>query len=138
MSAVAIVAARFYEALAERLTSSARQALDEAGHEATDVFEVPGAFELPMAAKLLTERGTYAGIVLVGAVIYEHVCAETARGIMQVQLETGTPCGFGLVTVDRYEQALARSGGSKRDVGRNAAQAVIELLAIRQASPAGA
>jgi 6,7-dimethyl-8-ribityllumazine synthase len=133
----AVCVARFYEDLAERLLRGARAALAEAGAREPDVFEVPGAFELPMAAKLAAESGRYAGVVCLGAVIrgetdhYDYVCGEAARGIQDVQLATGVPCSFGVLTVDTLEQALARSGDGKRDTGRHAAEAVLALAAIR-------
>jgi 6,7-dimethyl-8-ribityllumazine synthase len=135
VSRYAIAVARFYEELADRLVTGARRAL---GEEA-DVYEVPGAFELPVAAKLLAESGRYEGVVCLGAVIrgetdhYDFVCAEAARGIQDVQLSTGVPCGFGVLTVDTYEQALARSGEGKRDSGAHAAEAVLALVRIRSA-----
>ena len=131
----AIVVGRFYEELAERLVASARRVFEEAGHE-VDVVEVPGCFELPMAAKLCAQTGRYKGIACVGAVIrgetthYDYVCNESARGIQDVQLETGVPCGFGVLTVESYEQALARVGG-KRHQGEDAAHAVLALADIR-------
>ena len=64
---------------------------------------------------------------------YDYVCGEAARGIQDVQLRTGVPCGFGVLTVDTYEQALARSGEGKRDSGAHAAQAVLAVLGIRDA-----
>ena len=88
----------------------------------------PGAFELPLAAHWCAESGRFAGVACLGAVIrgetshYEHVCAEAARGVQEVQLETGVPCAFGVITCETMEQALARSGGDKRDQGRNAAE----------------
>ena len=93
-----------------------------------DVFDVPGAFELPLAAKYLAESGRYDGVACLGAVIrgetdhYDYVCGEAARGIQDVQLATGVPCAFGVLTVDTMEQALARSGGGKRDQGEHAAR----------------
>jgi 6,7-dimethyl-8-ribityllumazine synthase len=133
----AIVVGRFYEDLAERLVRGATAAFEEAGAEAVDVFDVPGAFELPMAAKLCAQSGRYAGVACLGAVIrgetdhYDYVCGEAARGIQDVQLTTGVPCAFGVLTVDTMEQALARSGEGKRDSGRHAAEAVLALVAIR-------
>jgi 6,7-dimethyl-8-ribityllumazine synthase len=135
---VAIVVARFYEDLADRLIAGARGVLDEAGISEIDEFPVPGAFELPLAAKYAAESGRYAAVVCLGAVIrgetshYDYVCGEAARGIQDVQLETGVPCSFGVLTVDDLDQALARSGGDKRDSGRHAAEAVLALLAIKQ------
>jgi 6,7-dimethyl-8-ribityllumazine synthase len=133
----AIVVGRFYQDLAERLVGGARAAFEEAGAEAVDVYDVPGAYELPMAAKLCAETGRYAGVACLGAVIrgetdhYDYVCGEAARGIQDVQLSTGVPCAFGVLTVDTMEQALARSGDGKRDTGRHAAEAVLALAAIR-------
>ena len=133
----AIVVGRFYADLAERLIAGAQAALGEAGAPAADVYDVPGAFELPMAAKPCAERGRYAAVICLGAVIrgetdhYDYVCAEAARGIQDVQLRTGVPTAFGVLTVDTMEQALARSGGDTRDSGRHAADAVLALLAVR-------
>jgi 6,7-dimethyl-8-ribityllumazine synthase len=113
--------------------------LPDAGVDEVDVFDVPGAFELPMAAKLAAASGRYAGIACLGAVIrgetdhYDYVCSEAARGIQDVQLTTGVPCSFGVLTVDTLEQALARSGAGKRDTGRHAAEAVLALVRVRDA-----
>jgi 6,7-dimethyl-8-ribityllumazine synthase len=139
VSRYAIVAATFYRDLADRLIAGAQRVLDGAA----EVHEVPGAFELPVAAKLLAESGRYDGVVCVGAVIrgetdhYDYVCAEAARGIQEVQLATGVPCGFGVLTVDTYEQALARSGDGKRDSGAHAAEAVLAVGRIRAALSGG-
>jgi 6,7-dimethyl-8-ribityllumazine synthase len=134
----AIAVARFYEELADRLVAGAQAAFGEAGAGEADVFDVPGAFELPLVAKLCAESGRYEGVACLGAVIrgetdhYDWVCAESARGIQDVQLRTGVPCAFGVLTVDTMEQALARSGGDKRDSGRHAAEAVLALARIRE------
>ena len=134
---VAIVVGRFYEELADRLVAGARGALAEAGIEEIDEFEVPGAFELPLAAKYAAESGRYAGVICLGAVIrgetthYDYVCGESARGIQDVALSTGVPCSFGVLTVNNLDQALARSGGDKRDSGRHAAEAVLALLRVK-------
>jgi 6,7-dimethyl-8-ribityllumazine synthase len=134
----AIAVGRFYEELAERLVAGARAELEAAGAEAIDVLDVPGAFELPLAAAYAARSGRYDGVVCVAAVIrgetdhYEHVCAQAAHGIQRVQLDTGVPCGFGVLTVDTMEQALARAGGDKRDEGRDAARAVVRLCALRR------
>ncbi|HEX4805013.1 MAG TPA: 6,7-dimethyl-8-ribityllumazine synthase [Conexibacter sp.] len=132
----ALVVGRFYAELAERLVAGATDAL--APHGEVDVYDVPGAFELPLAAKYAAESGRYAAVVALGAVIrgetdhYDWVCAEAARGIQQVQLATGVPVGFGVLTVDSMEQALARvQGGPKRDSGAHAAEAVLATLAIK-------
>jgi 6,7-dimethyl-8-ribityllumazine synthase len=134
----AIVVGRFYEQLAERLLDGARNAFARAGHEDISVFDVPGAFELPLAASYAAKSGRFVGVACLGAVIkgetdhYDFVCAETARGVMQVQLQTGVPCAFGVLTCATMEQALARSGGGKRDQGAHAAEAVLRLAALRR------
>ena len=87
---------------------------------------MPGAYELPLAALYLAQTGRVAGVACLGAVIrgetdhYDYVCAEAARGIQDVQLRTGVPCAFGVLTVESMEQALARSGGDHRDTGYHA------------------
>ena len=140
---IALAVGRFYEELADRLVAGARGVLEEGGATGIDEFDVPGAYELPMAAKLAAESGRYAAVVCLGAVIrgetdhYDYVCGESARGIQDVMLETGVPCAFGVLTVDTYEQALARSGGGKRDSGRHAAEAVLALLAVKEKLAAG-
>jgi 6,7-dimethyl-8-ribityllumazine synthase len=135
---IALCVARFYTELADKLEAGAREALAEAGVTDADRFDVPGAFELPLAAKYVAQSGRYAAIVCLGAVIrgetdhYEWVCAEAAHGISSVGLETSVPCGFGVLTVDTMEQALERvKGGGKRDTGRHAVEAVLATLAVR-------
>jgi 6,7-dimethyl-8-ribityllumazine synthase len=133
----AIAVGRFYEELAERLIAGAERAFAAAGSEA-DVYDVPGAFELPLAASYLAASGRYAGVACLGAVIrgetdhYDYVCAEAARGIQDVQLRTGVPCAFGVLTVENMDQALARTGGGKRDQGEHAAEAVLALAAMKR------
>ena len=135
--AYAIAVARFYEDLADRLIAGAQRAFAAAGAGEADVYAVPGAFELPLAATYLAQSGRYDGIACLGAVIrgetdhYDYVCAEAARGIQDAQLRTGVPCAFGVLTVDTMEQALARAGGGKRDSGEHAAQAVLALAGLR-------
>jgi 6,7-dimethyl-8-ribityllumazine synthase len=134
----AICVARFYPELAQRLEGGAIEAFADGGVSLASIetHEVPGAFELPLAAKLCAASGRYAGIVCLGAVIrgetdhYDHVCAEAARGIGQVAVETSIPCGFGVLTCDTMEQALARSGGDKRDQGRGAALTVMRMALL--------
>lgn len=136
---VALCVARFYEELANRLETGARDALNAAGVTEIDRYDVPGAFELPLVAKYAAQSGRYQAVVCLGAVIrgetdhYEWVSASVAQGITDVQLETGVPVGFGVLTVDTMEQALDRvSGGAKRDTGSHAAQAVLASLAVRE------
>jgi len=135
--AYAIVLGRFYEELAERLLAGAQAAFAQDGASAVEVFDVPGAFELPLAARYAASTGRFAGVACLGAVIrgetdhYDFVCAEAARGVMRVQLDTGVPCAFGVLTCATMEQALARTGGGKRDQGRHAAEAVLHMAALR-------
>ncbi len=133
----AIAVGRFYEELAERLVAGALAAFAQEGHSDVEIFDVPGAFELPLAAGYAAATGRFAGVACLGAVIrgetdhYDYVCAEVARGVMRVQLDTGVPCAFGVLTCATMEQALARAGGGKRDQGRHAAEAVIRMAALR-------
>jgi 6,7-dimethyl-8-ribityllumazine synthase len=133
----AIVVSRFYEDLAERLEAGARAAFAEVSELDVEVFAVPGAFELPLAASYAARSGRFAGVACLGAVIrgetdhYDYVCAEVARGVMRVQLDTGVPCAFGVLTCETMEQALARTGGGKRDQGRHAVEAVLQMAALR-------
>jgi 6,7-dimethyl-8-ribityllumazine synthase len=133
----AITVGRFYEDLAERLVRGAQAAFAAAGCADVEVFDVPGAFELPLAARYAADSGRFRGVACLGAVIrgetdhYDFVCAEAARGIMQVQLDTGVPCAFGVLTCATMEQALARAGGDKRDQGRHAAETVLRMAALR-------
>jgi 6,7-dimethyl-8-ribityllumazine synthase len=135
----AICVATFYEDLAKRLLNGATEAFADGGvtPASLHIFEVPGAFELPFAAKACADTGRFAGVACLGVVIrgetshYDHVCAEAARGIQDVQLRTGVPCAFGVITAETREQAEARAGGERRDQGRHAAEAVLrsaELL----------
>jgi 6,7-dimethyl-8-ribityllumazine synthase len=143
VSRFAIAVGRFYEELADRLVDGARRVLEAGGAKEIDVLDVPGAFELPLAARYAAESGRYAGVVCLGAVIrgetdhYEYVCAEAARGIQEVQLRTGVPCGFGLLTVETIEQAMARAGGGKRHQGEDAARAVLTMARLRERLGAG-
>lgn len=133
----AIVVGRFYEDLAERLVAGAQAAFGEAGAGEAEVFDVPGAFELPLGARFCADSGRFEGVACLGAVIrgetdhYDFVCAETARGIQDVALRTGVPVAFGVLTVATMQQALARAGGDKRDQGRHAAEAVLAMAAMK-------
>ena len=140
-SEFAVCVGTFYREIAERLVNGAVEGFSAGGVSAASVhtFEAPGAFELPLAAKWCAESGRFAGVACLGAVIrgetdhYEYVSAEAARGIQRVQLETGVPCAFGVITCETMEQALARSGGDKRDQGRNAAATVMRMALVRDA-----
>lgn len=140
----AVCVGTFYRDLADRLIAGAREGFAEVGIDGrqVDVHEVPGAFELPLAARLCADTDRYAGIACLGVVIrgetdhYDFVCAEAARGIQSVSLERGLPVAFGVITCDTREQAEARAGGGKRDQGRNSAIAIarMHLLADELAS----
>jgi 6,7-dimethyl-8-ribityllumazine synthase len=138
----AIAIGRFYEELAERLERGAREVFRRASVE-VEAFDVPGAFELPLAARYAADSGRFAGVACLGAVIrgetshYDYVCAEAARGIQQVSLTTGVPCAFGVLTCETMEQALARTGGGKRDQGAHAAEAVLRMAALRSELQSG-
>ncbi|MGZ4191204.1 MAG: 6,7-dimethyl-8-ribityllumazine synthase [Solirubrobacteraceae bacterium] len=135
---VALCVARFYTELADKLEQGARAALEQAGVGTVEAFSVPGAFELPLVAKYAAESGRFDAVVCLGAVIrgetdhYDYVCSATTDGITRVQLETGVPCGFGVLTVDTMEQALDRvSGGAKRYTGGHAVEAVLASLEVK-------
>ena len=136
--AYAIAVGRFYEDLADRLVQGASGVFENAGVE-VDVHDVPGAFELPLAARYCADSGRYAGVACLGAVIrgetdhYDYVCGQAAAGIARVSLDTGVPCSFGVLTVDNMDQALARAGGDKRHSGEEAARVVLRMAELRRA-----
>ncbi len=130
-----VAAAGFHRELAEALLGGAQARLAEAGStQAADVVWVPGAFELPLAAKVLAETGTYAAIICVGAVIrgetphFEYVCSVASSGLTRVALDTGVPCTFGVLTTDSLDQAWARAGGEVGNAGADAADAAVALV----------
>jgi 6,7-dimethyl-8-ribityllumazine synthase len=136
----AVCVATFYEDLAKRLVNGAVEAFGEEGVAPGSVqtYEVPGAFELPLAARWCAESKRFAGVACLGVVIrgetdhYDYVCAEAASGVQRVQLDTGVPCAFGVITCDTREQAEARAGGDKRDQGRNSAIAVMRMAKLAE------
>ena len=129
---IAVVVARFNEDVTRRLLRGALNALKEHGVEDPDVLWVPGSLELPVTALALAEKGNHDAIVCLGCVIrgetfhFEVVANQAAAGIMQVQLDTGVPVAFGVITTEDKEQALARSG-PKNNKGADAAEAAIEM-----------
>lgn len=136
---VALCVARFYVEFADLLEEGARDALVDAGVSEIETHDVPGAFELPLICRFAAESGRYDAIVALGAVLrgetdhYDYVCGEAARGIQDVQLSTGVPVGFGVLTVNNAEQARARlKGGTKRDTGRHAVDAALASLAVKR------
>jgi len=129
---VAVVVSRFNQDVSKRLLQGALVALEEHGVQDPDVYWVPGSLELPVTALTLAERGNHDAIVCLGCVIrgetyhFELVADQAAAGIMQVQLDTGVPVSFGVLTTEDKDQALARSG-PKNNKGAEAAEAAIEM-----------
>jgi 6,7-dimethyl-8-ribityllumazine synthase len=132
----AVAVGRFYEDLADQLVEGAVRTFREAGGD-VEVHPVPGAYELPLAAKYCADSGRFAGVACLGAVIrgetshYDYVCGEAAAGIARVSLDTGVPCSFGVLTVENMDQALARLG-EKRHQGEDAARAVLEMVELKR------
>src|SRR4029077_14860946 len=130
---IAIVVSRFNDDVTRRLLRGAREALQKHGvaEEEIEVFCVPGSLELPVTALALAEKGEHDAIVALGAVIrgetfhFEIVATQAAQGLMQVQLDTGVPITFGVLTTEDRDQALARSGPTNNK-GADAAEAAIE------------
>ena len=132
----AIVVARFNSEITSKLLDGAQNALKKAGAESFEVFQVPGAYELPFAAKKAAKRG-YHAVIALGAVIrgdtphFDYVAGEAARGLQQVALETDVPIAFGVLTTDDYAQAEARAGGEHGNKGYDAAMTAIEMALLR-------
>ena len=132
----AIVVSRFNREITDKLLAGAKQALERAGAEGFEVFYVPGAFELPLAAKMLAHTHAFHAVIALGAVIrgetphFEHVCREAASGIREVGLATGVPVTFGLITALTEAQAWDRAGGKVGNRGEEAALAAIEMVEV--------
>ncbi len=132
---IAIVVSRFNEDVTSRLLAGAREALAQHGvrEEDIDIAWVPGAFELPLAARKLAETSRYDAVVCLGAVIrgetphFDFVAGAAARGVMDAGRDTGVPAVFGVITPDTHEQALARAGGKKGNKGFDAVLTAIEM-----------
>ena len=135
---VAVVCSRFNDVITDRLLDGARATLAEHGVPDDAIVEVwvPGAFELPLAAKRLAESGETDAIVCLGAVIrgetghYDLVAGQCAAGIQSAQLSTGVPIGFGVLATDTVEQAEERAGGAEGNKGSEAAEAALEMAAL--------
>jgi 6,7-dimethyl-8-ribityllumazine synthase len=135
----AVVCSRFNSFVTDRLLEGALDALKRAGAVDVEVVKVPGAWELPLAAKTIAERKTGAlervsdAIIALGAVIrgdtphFDYVAGQTASGLMAVQLETGIPVAFGVLTTNTIEQAMDRAGGKDGNKGYDAAITAIEM-----------
>ncbi len=134
---VAIVSARFYGSLADWLEDGASRALDACGVAADDraIVHIPGCFEIPLAAQHLIAQG-YDAVVALGVVVrgdtphFDYVAGECARGIMDVQLATGVPIGFGILTTETYAQAEERADPQRGDKGYEAAIAALTVLQL--------
>lgn len=136
--AVTIVVATWHTEITEGLLAGAERALQEAGNDVYSIMRVPGAFELPLAAQYAIQDGAEAVIAL-GVVIrggtphFEYVCSAATDGLTRVQLDTGVPIGFGLLTVDTEAQALERAGleNSSEDKGAEAVEAAIVMARLK-------
>lgn len=136
---IAIVTSEFNFQVTQKLEDGAFAALIHHGISSAQIFKVrvPGAFEIPLASKLLFEKG-FDGVVAIGCVIrgetthYESVCASCERGIMDIQLSYSRPIGFGVIMTENLEQALDRSGGKHGNKGTDAAEAMLKILEIKE------
>ena len=133
---IAIVVARFNEFITSKLLSGCVDCLirHEAADEDLTVAWVPGAFEIPMAAKKLAERGKYDAVICLGAVIrgatphFDYVCAEASKGIAQVSMQTGVPVAFGVLTTENIQQAVERAGTKAGNKGVDCAMTAMEMV----------
>lgn len=136
--AVTVIVTSWHTEITDGLLAGAERSLKQAGNDIYSVVRVPGAFELPLAAKWAVEEGADV-VVALGVVIrgdtphFEYVCAAATQGLTQVQLETGIPIGFGLLTVDTEKQALDRAGlpNSKEDKGAEAVEAAVLMAKLK-------
>ena len=135
---IAIVAARFNEFIVSKLVGGARDCLvrHDVNDEDITLAWVPGAFEIPLAAKRLAASGRFDAVICVGAVIrgstshYDYVCAEVSKGIASVSLETGVPVMFGVLTTDTIEQAIERAGTKAGNKGYDCAMGALEMASL--------
>jgi 6,7-dimethyl-8-ribityllumazine synthase len=134
---IAIVVTSWHDRITNGLLAGAERALQKAGNNEYEVWRVPGAFELPLGAQKAIDAGADAVIAL-GVVIqgdtphFDYVCAGATDGLMRVQLDSGIPIGFGLLTVDTEQQALDRAGlpESREDKGAEAAEAAVVMARL--------
>ncbi len=135
---IAIVASRFNEFIVNKLVSGAEDCLrrHNVAQEDITLAWVPGAFEIPLAAKKIAQSGKYDAVICVGAVIrgatshYDYVCAEVSKGIASVSLETGVPVLFGVLTTDTIEQAVERAGTKAGNKGYDCAMSALEMVQL--------
>ena len=136
----AIAVGRFNEFVTEELLRGARATWAQLGgsDDHLTVARVPGAFELPVTALKLAESGDYAAVVCLGCVIrgetdhYDHVVEQTAKGVKDVNVKTGVPCVFGVLTCDTLEQAIHRAGAKLGNAGRSAVMTAVEMANLMQ------
>lgn len=132
---LAVIVSRFNDFICSRLVDGAMDALMRHGASEKDIVlvKVPGAFEMPLAAKKLVESGKYDAVICLGAVIrgatphFDYVAAEVSKGIANVGLENGIPVTFGVLTTDTLEQAIERAGSKSGNKGYEAAVAAVEM-----------
>ncbi|HIF98758.1 MAG TPA: 6,7-dimethyl-8-ribityllumazine synthase [Myxococcales bacterium] len=134
----AVVVSRFNHLVSTALLEGCERTLMERGAEpdAIDVAWVPGAFEIPLAARALAQSGRYAGVIVLGSVIrggtphFDYVCSGVTDGVREVMRDTGIPVAFGVLTTDDIDQALARCGGEHGHKGEEAARVAIEMARL--------
>ena len=132
----AIVVSRFNEEITSSLRRAALNALLDRGAENVQVFDVPGAYEIPQAARAAAESGRFDAVVCLGCVIrgetphFDYISSAVTHGIMAAAGDTGIPMAFGVLTTDTVEQATARAGDGPDNKGREAAHAAIEMAAL--------
>ena len=134
----AIVVARFNDFISSKLVEGALDALRRHGGDENliSLVKVPGAFEIPIAAKKLVESGQFQAVICLGAVIrgstphFEYVAAEVSKGIAAISLESGIPVTFGVLTTDNLEQAIERAGSKSGNKGWDAAVAAMEMVSL--------
>jgi 6,7-dimethyl-8-ribityllumazine synthase len=137
----AIVAARFNAFVVDSLVAGAEDALRRHGVAADNIvhYKVPGAWELPLAAKKVAEQGNFDAVIVLGAVIrggtphFEFVAGQAASGLMALQQAAGIPVTFGLLTTDSIEQAVERSGTKAGNKGADAAMTALEMVSFLRA-----
>ena len=134
----AIVVGRFNQFVVDSLVEGAVDALVRHGVDEDNitVVRVPGAFEIPLAAQAVAEKGDVDAIIALGAVIrgstphFDYVAGESASGLNKVQMDTGVPCSFGVLTVDTIEQAIERAGTKSGNKGAEASLVAIEMVSV--------
>lgn len=138
---IAIIAGHFYDDICDKLITCSVETATQFGanRDNIDIYYVPGAFEVPLMAKLLAKSGKYQGIITLGAVIkgetphFDYVCEEAARGIANTSYEFELPVAFGIITANNKEHAYGRAGGYKGNKAEEATLAMIEMLYLKNA-----